>query len=184
MMLKARIEFATARAQPDRDQRELQHQAHLEAEDAPIAAPHTVCQAGRHRLDGARLPATRRSRSPHRRTSARLPTPWGQCVRRCRRRSTPILRAWTRAMNGSPSALAPAGQDPRIDDVHVSPDEMHIGLARGQHVLHPVGLAVAQRDRQHVALAVRGDDGFVRLTRLAAAMLDGRYARQEARRTA
>ena len=50
--------------------------------------------------------------------------------------------------------------------------EEQIGLAGGEHVLDPVGLPVAQHDRQRVALAVGGDDGLVGLTGLAAAVLD------------
>jgi hypothetical protein len=67
--------------------------------------------------------------------------------------------------------------DPRVGDVHILPNEMDIGLTGGQHVLDPVGFPMAQ----HVAFAVRGHDGFVRLTRLATAVLDDRHARQIAR---
>src|SRR3984885_11236135 len=82
---------------------------------------------------------------------------------------------------GQPLAVAADGQDSRVGDVHVLADEMQVGLARRQYVFDPIGLAVGQADRQHVALAVGGDDGFVLLPGGAATVLDHRERRKVAR---
>lgn len=64
-------------------------------------------------------------------------------------------------------AVTRAGrQDPRVDHMQLSAGQLDIGLAGGHHVLDPVGLAVTERDRQHVALAVGGHHRLVRLAGL------------------
>ena len=45
-------------------------------------------------------------------------------------------------------AAAARGQDPRVGEVQIPSNQVQIGLAGRQHVLHPVRLPVAQRDRQ------------------------------------
>src|SRR5271156_5749382 len=82
---------------------------------------------------------------------------------------------------GQPRAVAAGGQHPRVGDVHVLADEVHVGFARSQHVFDPIGLAMGQSDRQHVALAIGGDDGFVLLAGGAATVLDHRERRKIAR---
>ena len=73
---------------------------------------------------------------------------------------------------GQPLAVAAGGQNPRVGDVDVLADEVQVGLTGGQHVLYPIRFAVGQPDRQHVALAVGGHDGFVWLAGRAATVLD------------
>jgi hypothetical protein len=62
--------------------------------------------------------------------------------------------------------------------MHSGSQELHLGFTRGQHVLHPVGFPVCQRDGQQRAFAIGGDDGFLRCAGLAAAVFDDRGAGQ------
>ena len=92
---------------------------------------------------------------------------------------TPILRAARRAIQGSVGVVGARGDDARIRDVHVAPEEVHVGFTGSQNVADPVRLSVSEHDGQHVGFAVGVDYGFVLLSRLAAGVLDvaspGRY---------
>src|ERR1700738_1964929 len=82
------------------------------------------------------------------------------------RRPTSVLR--------QRGVVAAGRQDPRVGDVHISPEQVHVGLPGGQHILHPVGLAVGKTNGEHVGLPERVDDGLVLLARGAGAGAAGR----------
>src|SRR6202011_5252909 len=77
--------------------------------------------------------------------------------------------------------VATGRHDPRVGDVHVSPEQVDVGLPGGQHILYPIGLAVGKTNGQHVALPGRVDHGLVLLARRAAAVLDDRECREISR---
>src|ERR1700732_1542044 len=89
------------------------------------------------------------------------------------RRPTSVLR--------QRGVVAAGRQDPRGGGVHLLAEPGHVGLPGGQHILHPVGLAVGKGNGQHVALPERVDHGLVLLARRAAAVLDDRECRQISR---